>query len=140
MKKIAVGVAVLVVAGAGLWSMSRRPEPPAQAPTTAPETSGAEVKMMGPAVRAAPGMKDKAYFLSNGMTKEAMNNKKAALQDYNTAIKMDPKFADAYFQRGTLLSALGDCPRATKDLKKAANLKPVYKYQIQYYIDSCKQR
>ena len=86
----------------------------------------------------ARGFRDKQFYLAQGMTKEALNDRKGALQNYNTAIKMDPRFADAYFQRGTLKAAMKDCRGAERDLKKAASLNKTLAPQIQAYLLGCR--
>ena len=52
-----------------------------------------------------------------------MGNKNAALEDYNEAIKINPKNADYYSNRGALLSKIGkDLKQAEEDLTKSIKL------------------
>ena len=140
MKRVGAGLALLVVlVAAFLWS---RPEPaPPSAPPAAHRdfsSAGLAAKSVADGASGAASMRDKRFYLSQGMTKEALKNRKGALQDYNTAITMDPKFADAYFQRGTLKAEMKDCRGSEKDLKKAATLNKTLAPQIPYYLSKCR--
>ncbi|MEB3161220.1 MAG: tetratricopeptide repeat protein, partial [Synechocystis sp.] len=45
-----------------------------------------------------------------------------AIADYDQSIKLNPQFADAYFNRGLTYYRLGEDQKAIADLKKAAEL------------------
>jgi tetratricopeptide (TPR) repeat protein len=47
-----------------------------------------------------------------------------AIQDYNQAIKLNPKFAAAYINRGVVHDSKGDYDRAIADYDQAIKLKP----------------
>tara|TARA_Y100001936_G_scaffold254154_1_gene325882 strand:- start:16423 stop:16827 length:405 start_codon:yes stop_codon:yes gene_type:complete len=47
-----------------------------------------------------------------------------AIQDYDKAIKLNPKYADAYNNRGVAYSDKGQVNRATHDLNMAIELNP----------------
>lgn len=47
-----------------------------------------------------------------------------ALADYNKALKLDPNYADAYYQRGLLYGAFGDHEQAALNFKRYLELVP----------------
>ena len=47
---------------------------------------------------------------------------KVAVNDYNEAIRLEPDFAEAYFNRGLTNIYLGNLQQGTKDLSKAGEL------------------
>jgi len=47
-----------------------------------------------------------------------------AIQDYDQAIRLNPNYAEAYYNRGTILHALGQQVRAAADFAKARQLNP----------------
>jgi tetratricopeptide (TPR) repeat protein len=47
---------------------------------------------------------------------------KGAIEDYNQAIRINPNFALAYYNRGIARASSGDEHLAIDDLQKAANL------------------
>jgi tetratricopeptide (TPR) repeat protein len=66
-----------------------------------------------------------AYALyQNGMTKFRAKDYQGAIEDFNGAIKSDPKFAEAYKSRGNAKSWLGDNQGRIEDLTKAIELEP----------------
>lgn len=132
--------AVLTAAIVLVWLAGCSKKPAEEPKAAAPQSSGITMMGAGAGYVKGVGARDGQYYMSEGMQKEAFGKKKAALRDYDTAIKMDAKNAMAYFQRGTLLASMGRCSSAAKDLRKAASLDKNYKYQIQYYLDSCRPR
>ena len=66
-------------------------------------------------------MKASKYF-ANGTANLFFNNYTAALEDFNMAIKKDPEFAEAYYNRGMAKYALGYATEACEDWKKAKML------------------
>ena len=51
-----------------------------------------------------------------------MQDYRAALVDYNKAIELDPRFSDAYFNRGLTHVFLGNNNEGVQDLSKAGEL------------------
>ena len=51
-----------------------------------------------------------------------MKDYRAAIVDYDRAIQLDPKFADAYFNRGLTHIFLGNNRQGIQDLSKAGEL------------------
>ena len=47
-----------------------------------------------------------------------------AIQDYDEAIRLNPNYADAYYNRGLAYGAKGDQDRAIQDLNEAIRLNP----------------
>ncbi len=61
-------------------------------------------------------------YQSRANAKQRLLDRKGALGDYNKAIKIDPHFAEAYFNRGILEIRMGDKNNACRDLYKAGEL------------------
>jgi len=56
-------------------------------------------------------------------TKSADNGRiKAALKEFDQAIKLNPGYSPAYFNRGTIKADLGDFEGAKEDFEKAKEL------------------
>lgn len=68
--------------------------------------------------------KDSNYYVHSGNAKFMAQKHKEALQDYNQAIKMDPKNSDAYFQRGKCHRQLKNYKKAIADFKMVVKLEP----------------
>ena len=51
-----------------------------------------------------------------------MKDYRAALVDYNKAIELDPRFSDAYYNRGLTNVFLGNNNEGVQDLSKAGEL------------------
>lgn len=68
--------------------------------------------------------KDKAAFLGRANAQLAQMNYDEALRDYDSAIAIDPAYADAYFARGTMRWLLGDLALAEWDYSTTIQLAP----------------
>jgi tetratricopeptide (TPR) repeat protein len=55
---------------------------------------------------------------------------RAAISDYNEAIKRNPDFAEAWFNRGLTRLYLGDTSQGIEDLSKAGELGMINAYSI----------
>ena len=76
--------------------------------------------------------KEKKY-LKNGELKEDKFNFKGALKEYNKAIKINPKYAEAYYKRGCVTyRSLYDNAGAIKDFSKAIKLNPQFAAAYDY--------
>ena len=64
------------------------------------------------------------FIVSNdrGITKGKLKDFSGAIADYSRAIKIDPNYATAYFNRGVSKFYLGDMIGACKDARKAQEL------------------
>ncbi|MBD2224180.1 tetratricopeptide repeat protein [Calothrix anomala FACHB-343] len=69
------------------------------------------------------------YERGNELRKEG--NNEGALEQYNKAIELDPKYLAAYNNRGNVRDDLGDKPGAIEDYNKSLELNP--KYALAYY-------
>lgn len=63
-------------------------------------------------------------FLYRGISQSGNTDLQAAIQDFGQAIALDSKFTEAYFQRATVLSKLGQYPQAENDFNKLITLQP----------------
>ena len=68
--------------------------------------------------------KDKAAFLGRANAHLAQMNYDEALGDYDSAIAVDPSYADAYFARGTMRWLLGELALAEWDYSTTIQLAP----------------
>ena len=69
-------------------------------------------------------------YFDKGVAKYDQGDYKGALQDYNKAIELDPKLADAYGARGIVKIALGQKDSGCLDLSKAGELGAVQVYDF----------
>jgi tetratricopeptide (TPR) repeat protein len=51
-----------------------------------------------------------------------------AIAEYNEAIELDPKYADAYFNRGAAYGSKGQYDQAISDFTKAVEINPKYAF------------
>jgi tetratricopeptide (TPR) repeat protein len=54
------------------------------------------------------------------------------MQDFNQAIKLEPKFSQPFYQRGRLYAGKGDHDRAIKDFDETIRLNPTHLYAITF--------
>jgi tetratricopeptide (TPR) repeat protein len=65
-------------------------------------------------------------FFKRGGDKSYKDDFKGAIEDYNQAIQLKPKYPDAYYYRGTAKAWLDDYKGAIADYNQAIQLKPEY--------------
>ncbi len=65
-------------------------------------------------------------YLDKGVAKHEKGDHRAAIQDYNKAIELDPNLALVYYIRGFAKNGLGDQRGAIQDYNKAIELNPNY--------------
>ncbi len=70
-------------------------------------------------------------YLQSGDAENSSGDYKEAIEDYNRAIEIDPKYAETYCNRGVARYHLGDKQGALKDLNKAIELNQ--RYAVSYY-------
>lgn len=61
-------------------------------------------------------------YNNRGNVRLALNNARAAINDYNRAIRLQPNYADAHYNLGLAQQALNNRPEAIRNLQKAATL------------------
>lgn len=59
-----------------------------------------------------------------GLARKGLKDAAGAVADFGEAIRLNPKFAKAYYERGLLLQAAGKTDEAAADLKRAGELDP----------------
>jgi tetratricopeptide (TPR) repeat protein len=64
------------------------------------------------------------YTVRGGLLYERRGDYKKAMNDFDTAIELDPGYAEAYKHRGELYLKLGNYKKALKDFYKAIELEP----------------
>ena len=65
-------------------------------------------------------------FNNSGIEKYHSGDIDGALEDYNRAIEINPKYASAYYNRGIAYEDLGDSGNALMDYSKAIEIDPDY--------------
>jgi type IV pilus assembly protein PilF len=101
-------LALLLLAACG--GQSSRPEPPTPVPTTPPQKAP-------PQVRAQLHTELGAGYYERGQME-------VALEELNTAIKIDPTYAQAYNISGLVYAYLGDDRKAEQSFTQALQLSP----------------
>jgi len=66
----------------------------------------------------------KYVYLNRGLANLNNNDPKSAIEDFDRAISIDPKLAEAYYGRGNAWLKKADPERALADAKEALKLKP----------------
>lgn len=64
-----------------------------------------------------------AYYL-RGIDKDKIDREEGALIDFDSVVKLNPKFGTAYYARGVVKSHMGKDAEAIKDFNKALKLQP----------------
>ncbi|MFQ5737279.1 MAG: tetratricopeptide repeat protein [Thermodesulfobacteriota bacterium] len=65
-------------------------------------------------------------YTNLGIAYKDLGDYKAAIRQYDAALKVDPLYADAFLNRGVAYSALGEFGRAIADYSAALRLRPGY--------------
>jgi tetratricopeptide (TPR) repeat protein len=76
------------------------------------------------AINNPPKISPAADAMAAGLQKERKDDYQGALKDYNRAIELDPRYADAYIGRGFAKYKLGDRSNAAIDFSTAITLNP----------------
>lgn len=63
-------------------------------------------------------------FRSRGNVRHSVGQDSEALQDYETSLRLDPGYANAWVSRGVIYHLRGDFPKAVDDYDKAIELEP----------------
>ncbi len=82
----------------------------------------AEAKREADAIAEAKLKADAAAFISEGISRAALGDHKAAIQNFDEAIRLNAEPAFMYKQRGASYHALGDYKAAVKDYDEAIRL------------------
>jgi tetratricopeptide (TPR) repeat protein len=75
--------------------------------------------------------KDADYYLKEGLANDKSKNYTIAIENYNKAIELNPKFTLAYYNRGMAKAFLQNYTDALSDYNKAIELNP--KYPVAFY-------
>ena len=73
---------------------------------------------------------DATTYFKSGSDKYNLKDYKGAIQDYDKAIELDSKYAEAYYERGRCKHWSGDKKGAILDLEKAEDLDPKLSFKI----------
>src|SRR5688500_13407805 len=82
-----------------------------------------------------PVPQDPGALLSRGIDAATTGNYKKAIEYFETAIQLNPRFAPAYYYRGTIRDRIPwifDTPKAIEDFEMAIRLNPEY---AEAYVD-----
>ena len=100
---------------------SRPGAKPSKDPPAAPATPAAPPAQAAPASQVNPLAKEH-WKKGNSLFEESNFN--GAVEEFGEAIKVDPKYADAYFNRALTYRILNNFDGAKKDLEEVLNLQP----------------
>jgi tetratricopeptide (TPR) repeat protein len=86
----------------------------------------AETKRKAEAIAQAKRNADASALISEGVSLAALGDHKAAIRNYDEAIRMNAEDANAYYNRSASHYALGDFIAASKDCDEAIRFKPEF--------------
>jgi len=90
-------------------------------------------------VETSTGMLSAQTYTSRGITKYYLEDYLGATDDFGLALKIDPTYAIAYFDRSIVEVTNNDCTNAVLDCNKAIELNSdVYTSKCTYITDKCK--
>jgi serine/threonine protein kinase len=75
-------------------------------------------------IAAANARKSAVFYYNRGMEWRKKKDYDKAVNDFDEAIRVDPKYVDAYERRGLTWEAKGEYEKATKDFDEANRLRP----------------
>lgn len=64
------------------------------------------------------------HYMARGSHNEAIGNKKEAIKDYDTLIKLEPLKPDGYYSRAIIDTSLRDYKGSIRDINKAMSVLP----------------
>ena len=68
------------------------------------------------------------FYSNRAMKRAGYGDIKGAISDIDKVIEMDPKYFNAYYNRGNLKSRIEDCNEAIEDLNKTIRITPYLPY------------
>lgn len=75
--------------------------------------------------------KDADFYIKEGLARDKVKDYSGAIENYNKAIELNPKFTLAYYNRGMARAFLKNFDGALSDYNKAIELNP--KYPVAFY-------
>ena len=69
-------------------------------------------------------------FITGVYVKDKLGDIQGAIEDYNKAIEINPKYAEAFYNRGIAKFTIGDKEGACSDWRKAGELGVIESYEM----------
>ncbi|BAY23782.1 TPR domain protein [Calothrix sp. NIES-2100] len=122
-----IGIVITIVVGLTIYKFF---QPSVQSPpSTIPSLGTQPSNSPSPSLSDSSALASKYYEQGRKFRQEG--NNQAALEQYNKAIELNPKYANAYVSRGIVRDDLNDKQGALQDYNQAIELDP--QYAIAYY-------
>ena len=67
---------------------------------------------------------DAIVYFSRGVDNQIIGDDEKAIEDFNSALKIDPNYRDAYFSRGVSYKNIGNYTKAIEDFNSALEIDP----------------